>query len=161
MTLIFGTIFIVFTVILYIMFLRKDKAKLNKAFKKSRKSFIQNSIRIFAVFILIGLLQSFLSKEAVGGFLLEFTGVKGILAGLVAGSIMMGPAATGYPIAQYVFNNGGTVSLATAFLASWVMIGIITLSMEIKYLGKNFAIARNLFAIVSVIIIAIITGLLI
>ncbi|MGB9810881.1 MAG: hypothetical protein ACPLSN_03955, partial [Dictyoglomus turgidum] len=64
----------------------------------SLRMFIQNSIRIFAIFVIIGLLENFLSKEAVGNFLLNFSGLKGILLGDLIGAIMMGPIASGYPI---------------------------------------------------------------
>jgi uncharacterized membrane protein YraQ (UPF0718 family) len=152
--LITGLVMLFLTVGLYIVYLRRDRLKLKKAIKKGSKNFLQNSIRIFAVFIIIGVLQNFLSKESVGNFLLKFSGIKGILTGSITGAIMMGPVATGYPISGYLLENGASISLVSSFLASWVMIGIISISLEIKNLGKRFTLARNLFAFISIIIIA-------
>lgn len=154
--LIVGVALLILTVTLYFLYLRKDKDKLKKAIQKSSKNLIQNSIRIFTIFVIIGILQNFLSKESIGNFLLKFSGLKGILTGELVGSIMMGPVATGYPIGSYLLENGGTIALVTSFLASWVMIGIISISLEIKNFGKKFAIARNLSAFISIIIIALI-----
>ncbi|MGC8718309.1 MAG: hypothetical protein ACP5RW_09970 [bacterium] len=158
--LITGLVMLFLTVSLYIEYLRRDRLKLKKAFKKGLKNLLQNSIRIFAVFIIIGILENFLSKESVGNFLLKFSGIKGILIGSITGSIMMGPVATGYPISSYLLENGASISLVSSFLASWVMIGIISISLEIKNLGKKFALTRNLFAFISIIIIALLMEVL-
>ncbi len=154
--LITGIIMLVITVSLYGIYLHRDRVKLKKAINKGLRNLIQNSIRIFAIFVIIGVLQNFLSKESVGNFLLKFSGIKGIFTGTIVGAIMMGPVATGYPIGNYLLENSAPISLVSSFLASWVMIGIVSLSFEIKNLGKRFAIVRNIFAFISIIIIALI-----
>ena len=155
-----GIIMLTLTAGLYVIYLRNNRAKLKKAIQKGSKNLIQNSIRIFAIFVIIGILQNFLSKEAVSNFLIKFSGIKGIFTGTVTGAIMMGPVATGYPIGKYLLENGGTVALASSFLASWVMIGIISIPLELKNFGERFTITRNLFAFISVIIIALIMEVL-
>ncbi|MBC7320671.1 hypothetical protein H5T89_08490 [bacterium] len=157
---IIGIIILALTVGLYIIYLRKDKTKLKKAVQRGVKNLIQNSIRIFAIFVIIGILQNFLSKESVGNFLLKFSGIKGIFTGTIVGAIMMGPVATGYPISKYLLENMAPISLVTSFLASWVMIGFISISLEVKNFGKRFTVVRNLFAFISVIIIALIMEVL-
>jgi uncharacterized membrane protein YraQ (UPF0718 family) len=158
--LIIGIIIFTLTAFFYIYYLRKDKNKLKNSISKGSKNLAKNSIRIFAIFMILGILQNFLSKEAVGKFLLKFSGFKGIIAGALTGSVMMGPVVTGYPISNYLLQNGATYSLITAFLVSWVMIGIISITFEIKYLGKKFAITRNIFAFLSAIGIAYLIGVI-
>jgi len=155
-----GIMMLALTAGLYIIYLRNNRSKLKKAIQKGSKNLIQNSIRIFAIFVIIGILQNFLSKEAVSNFLIRFSGLKGVFAGAVTGAIMMGPVATGYPIGKYLLENGGTVALASSFLASWVMVGVISIPLELKNFGKRFTITRNLFAFISVIIIALIMEVL-
>lgn len=154
--LITGIVMLIITTGLYGVSLYKNKSKLKKTINKGFRSFIQNSIRIFAIFVIIGILQNFLSKEAVGNFLLKFSGIKGIFTGAIVGGIMMGPVATGYPIGNYLLENSVPISLVASFLASWVMIGIVSLSFEIKNFGKRFTIVRNIFAFISIIIIALV-----
>ncbi|GAB6188573.1 hypothetical protein JCM30566_03120 [Marinitoga arctica] len=153
--LIFGIIMLIFVIILYIQLkVKKGNKELKKAIKKGNKNLIQNSIRIFSIFLIIGILQNFLSPEKVGDFLLKFSGLKGIITGLFTGAIMMGPPASGYPIAQYLFQNNASVSLVSSFLLSWVMLGIIFITYELQNFGKKFTIIRNMFSVVSIIIIA-------
>jgi len=151
-----GIILFILTASLMVYFTLKDRKNSKKVVKLSLKIFFKNSIRMFSIFIIIGILQSFLSKENVSHFLLRFSGIKGILTGIFFGGIMMGPVATGYPIAAYILKNGGSISLVSAFLTSWVFIGIISISMEFRFLGKRFALLRNLFSIITIILISII-----
>ncbi len=152
--LITGFIMLALTICLYIVYLRKNKSKLNKILRKGTNNLTKNSIRIFAIFLIIGILQNFLTKESVGGFLLKFSGIKGIFAGIAVGSIMMGPIATGYPICSYLLQNGATISLISSFLAAWVMIGFISISLEFRYFGWKFTVVRNIFALISIIVIS-------
>jgi len=160
--LITGFILIGITIFFYAFFLFKnDNKKLKRSFKKGIKQFIKNSIRLFAVFVIIGLLQSFLSKESVANFLLKFQGFKGIIFGELTGAVMMGPVASGYPIGKYLLENGASISLISAFLLSWVLIGIVSISIEFKEFGVKFAISRNILTLVFIILISILMGILI
>lgn len=158
--LITGLILISISIVLYLTLFKKNNTeKIKKSLKKSIKIFIQNSVRIFLIFLIIGMLQSFLSKDSVGNFLLKFQGIKGVILGELTGSIMMGPVASGYPIAKYLFDNGAEVSLISAFLLSWVLIGFVSVSIEFKELGKRFALVRNIITLISIIIISMIMGI--
>ncbi|MBC7194764.1 MAG: hypothetical protein H5U37_03830 [Caldisericia bacterium] len=160
--LITGFILIGLTIFFYIfLFFKNDNKKLKRSVKKGIKQFIKNSIRLFAVFLIIGLLQSFLSKEAVANFLLKFQGFKGIIFGELTGAIMMGPVASGYPIGKYLVENGASISLISAFLLSWVLIGIVSISIEFKEFEVKFAISRNVLTLIFIILISILMEILI
>ena len=158
-TLIFGISFLAFVAFLYYIYLLRDKKKLKRSVNKGIKTLIKNSIRLFSIFLIIGILKEFLSKESVGNFLLNFQGFKGILSGFV-GAVMMGPPASGYPIGKYLLENGASYSLVSSFLASWVMLGIMAVSLEFKYLGIKFAIVRNIFTVLSIIVISLVIGVI-
>jgi len=158
-TLIFGISFLAFVAFLYYIYLSRDKKKLKRSVNKGIKTLIKNSIRLFSIFLIIGILKEFLSKESVGNFLLNFQGFKGILSGFV-GAVMMGPPASGYPIGKYLLENGASYSLVSSFLASWVMLGIIAVSLEFKYLGIKFAVVRNIFTVLSIIVISLVIGVI-
>jgi len=158
-TLIFGISFLAFVAFLYFIYLLRDKKKLKRSVNKGIKTLIKNSIRLFSIFLIIGILKEFLSKESVGNFLLNFQGFKGILSGFV-GAVMMGPPASGYPIGKYLLENGASYSLVSSFLASWVMLGIIAVSLEFKYLGIKFAVVRNIFTVLSIIVISLVIGVI-
>jgi uncharacterized membrane protein YraQ (UPF0718 family) len=156
-----GVILLVFVCILYALyFLKGDKAKLKTAAKKSVRMFLQNSVRLYSVFVIIALLEQFLSPQGVSQFLLKFKGILGVIVGELTGAVMMGPAASSYPIGQYLFAHSASVSLVASFLFTWVGIGVIALPMEFKFLGKKFTVLRNSFTFIAGIFLALIMGVL-
>lgn len=156
-----GIVLLALVLVLYfVYFLRGDKKKLKDASKKSVKILVQNSIRIFAIFVIIAILEKFLSPQAVSQFLLKFRGFVGIIAGALTGAVMMGPAATSYPLGQYLLAHNASYSLVTAFLFTWVGIGIVALPLEFKFLGKKFTLLRNSFTFIAAILIALIMGVI-
>jgi uncharacterized membrane protein YraQ (UPF0718 family) len=156
-----GIILLALVLVLYVVyFIRGDKKKLKDASKKSVKMLIQNSVRLFAIFVIIAILEKFLSPQAVSQFLLKFSGFTGIIVGALTGSIMMGPAATSYPIGQYLLSHSASYSLVAAFLFTWVGIGVVALPLEFKFLGKKFTLLRNSFTFIAAILIALIMGVL-
>ena len=157
-----GIILLAVVLVLYaVYFVKGDKGKLKDASKKSVKMFIQNSIRLFAIFTIIAILEKFLSPKAVSTFLLKFSGFNGIIVGALAGAVMMSPAATSYPLGQYLLSHNASVSLVSAFLLTWVGIGVVSIPLEFKSLGKKFTLLRNSFTFIAAILIALLMGVLI
>lgn len=154
-----GVILLAFVIALYVIyFVKGNKRKFKDASSKSVKMFFQNSVRLFAIFVIIAILEKFLSPQAVSQFLLKFRGFTGIIVGVITGSIMMGPAATSYPIGQYLLSNSANYSLVAAFLFTWVGIGVVALPLEFKFLGKKFTLLRNSFTFIAAIVIALLMG---
>lgn len=75
---------------------------------------------------------------------------------------LVGSVSAGTPITSYVFGGemliqGVSLIAVTAFLVSWVTVGLLQLPAESAILGKRFAIVRNLSAFILSIVVAMIT----
>ena len=89
---------------------------------------------------------------------------KNIISDSFLGSLV-GSISAGTPITSYIFGGellaqGISLLAVTAFLVSWVTVGIIQLPAESAILGKRFALLRNFTAFILAIIVAIITILI-
>ncbi len=82
------------------------------------------------------------------------------IIGSIMGSISIGTPATSYIFGGEMLTQGVGLISVTAFLVSWVTVGIIQLPAESAILGKKFAIFRNLSAFIFSIPVAIITVLI-
>jgi len=82
------------------------------------------------------------------------------LIGGIIGSISAGSPITSYIVGGEMLNNGIGLIAVTAFLVSWVTVGLVQLPAEAAILGKKFALLRNLTAFFLSIIVAIITVLI-
>lgn len=80
--------------------------------------------------------------------------------GSLLGSILAGNPITSYIISGELLKQGISLIAVTAFIVSWVTVGVIQLPAEIMLLGKKFAITRNVTAFFLAIIVAIITVLI-
>ena len=88
-----------------------------------------------------------------------FTGNKIIdpLTGASIGSISSGNPIISYILGGELLSKGVSLIAVTAFILSWVTVGIIQLPAESMMLGRKFAITRNIVSFVSSLIIAILT----
>lgn len=82
------------------------------------------------------------------------------LIGSVIGSISAGNPITSYIFGGELLKQGISLIAITAFLVSWVTVGIIQLPAESYILGRKFAILRNLTSFILSIIVAILTVLI-
>jgi uncharacterized membrane protein YraQ (UPF0718 family) len=78
---------------------------------------------------------------------------------------LIGSISAGNPITSYIFggemlSQGIGLIAVTAFIVSWVTVGLIQLPAESIILGRKFAILRNVTAFIFSILVAIITVLI-
>ncbi len=82
------------------------------------------------------------------------------LVGSMVGSISAGNPVTSYIFGGEMLKQGISLIAVTAFLVSWVTVGVIQLPAESVMLGKKFALLRNLISFIFAILAAIITVLI-
>ncbi len=80
------------------------------------------------------------------------------LVGAVVGGLAMGQVFVGYLVGGELVRNGLSLATAAALIVSWATVGLTFLPYEMRAYGNRFAIARNLLAFVSALIIAYVTA---
>ena len=80
-------------------------------------------------------------------------------AAAVVGSVTLIPGFVAFPMAAMLLKGGAGYMQIGAFISTLMMVGIVTLPVEIKYFGKKLAIYRNLLAFLFSFIVAYIIGL--
>lgn len=111
---------------------------------------------ILGTILLIGLISVLVPKSFYLSIFSKNSFVDSFIGGLV-GSISAGNPLTSYIFGGEMLSQGVGLIAITAFLVSWVTVGLIQLPAESAILGKKFAIFRNISAFALSIIVAIIT----
>ncbi len=128
---------------------------MKKSLIKTLNNFKSSIPIIIGVFLLVNLLNSLLHnfyfKVFTGNYLLD------PLMGSLAGSISFGIPITSYIVGGELLKEGVSLLAVTAFILAWSTVGIAMLPLEISYLGKKFAIYRNMINFFFSIILAILT----
>ena len=76
------------------------------------------------------------------------------------GAILHIPSLISFPLAASLLENGASVTSVAVFITTLTMIGIVTLPLEIKELGRKIALLRNGISFIGAIIIGIIMGII-
>ncbi|MBW2091182.1 MAG: permease, partial [Deltaproteobacteria bacterium] len=138
----------------FVVALIRDRGKTKQSLGVAVNSFIRILPPVLSIIIIIGLLLAFVSPEQVSRFIGEQAGFGGILATALLGAILHIPAILSFPLAASLLQSGVSITTVATFITTLTMIGVLTLPLEIKELGKKMAILRNGLSFVIAIAIA-------
>lgn len=120
-----------------------DREAAAQAFRSGSRQ-IRNLLPVtIGVIFLAGLFTAFLSEELLSSF---FSGSLwwDSLRGASFGSVFAGNPISSYIIGGKLLELGVSLGAVTAFICSWVTVGLLQLPAEIAALGWKFAVVRNL-----------------
>ncbi len=138
----------------------KDKKRTVQALRIAVKSLIDILLMVFVIIIFIGLMLGLVPPGEISRFIGEQTGLRGILLVGVLGAVMHIPSLFSFPLAASLLEKGASIGAVAAFITTLTMIGVVTLPLEMKELGKEMAFLRNALGFVTAIAIALIMGAL-
>jgi len=82
------------------------------------------------------------------------------ILGALAGSVAFGIPVTSYIAGGELLQKGVSLLAVTAFILAWATVGLAMLPIEIKFLGRRFAILRNGLNFINSIVIAILVTII-
>lgn len=154
-----------FTIILYVLaigllFLSflKDRNKTKMALKKAWKSFENILPQFLSILIIIGIMLAVLSAETISKLIGQQSGWFGMVIASFIGSITLIPGFVAFPLASALLKSGAGFMQIAVFISTLMMVGIVTIPVEIKYFGKKATILRNVSAFIFSYIVAIAIG---
>lgn len=136
----------------------KDKQKTYKALKKAYKSFMNILPKFLGVILLVGIMLAIFSTEQITEIMGKESGLLGTVLSAVVGSITLIPGFVAFPMAKTLLNNGAGYMQIAAFVSTLMMVGIMTMPIEIEYFGKKMTFIRNGFAFLFSFVVAYIVG---
>lgn len=155
----------IFTIALYVLavfFLVlsfiKDKKKTKLALAKAWKSFENILPQFLSILVIIGILLAVLSPETISRLIGRQSGWLGMLLASIVGSITLIPGFVAFPLASALLKSGAGFMQIAVFISTLMMVGIVTIPVEIKYFGKKSSIARNVLAYIFSFVVALAIG---
>ena len=131
-------------------------SKYKLAFKQTLNNFKNSLPLLMGVIFLIAFLTNLISSELLDKILVGNELVDTFITATI-GSILAGNPINSYIIGSELLVWGVSLTAVTAFIISWVTVGIVQLPAEALLLGKKFALVRNILCFFSVILIAFLT----
>ena len=129
--------------------------KFSEAIRKAAKTMNTVFPMIVGILILISLFDILIPPSS---YQLVFRGtILDPIIGAILGSVVAGNPVNSYIISGDLLKQGISLITVTAFLISWVTVGVIQLPAEIEFMGKKFALIRNLSAFILSLLVALLT----
>jgi len=137
-----------------------NKSLLVDATRSSARQFVNLLPILIGVVLLIGLFTAFVSEDWLTSV---FSGSVTLdtLWGACFGSIFAGNPINSYVIGGELLKYGVSLFAVTAFIVTWVTVGLVQLPAEIAAFGRRFALLRNGLSFVLAIPIAFLTVLVV
>jgi uncharacterized membrane protein YraQ (UPF0718 family) len=137
---------------------KKSPEKTLLAIKKSQKSLFTILPQFIAILLFVGIMLALVDRTVIQSLLGYDSGWKGVGIASVIGSITLIPGFLAFPMAAMLLKSGAGYMQIAAFISTLMMVGVITLPLEIKYFGKKFSFLRNSLAFAFSFIVALIIG---
>ncbi len=132
---------------LFVLSWARDREKTLQALRKGLKSLEALLPQLIAVLVIISVGLALFDAEAITSYLGPSTGLAGVLAAAVLGSVTLIPGFVAFPLAGQLLSNGAGVLQIATFVSTLMMVGVVTLPVEMSYFGRRTAITRNLAAL--------------
>ncbi len=146
--------------IFLIISLVKSRQKTRQALLKAWLSFKNIIPMLLGVIFLVGLILSLLDTEIISRIIGENSGPLGVMLASLIGAVTLIPGFIAFPTAALLLEGGAGYIQIAAFVQTLMMVGVVTLPMEIKYFSKKAAILRNVISFVLSIGVAYLIGLI-
>jgi uncharacterized membrane protein YraQ (UPF0718 family) len=139
------TLYIIVALALVVSIVR-DRRKTVLALRKAWKAFEGILPQFLVVLVLIAMILAVLDTATISRLIGSRSGVWGILGASLIGAITLIPGFIAFPAAAALLAGGAGVVQIAAFVSSLMMVGIVTLPMEMRYFCRRVAITRNMLA---------------
>jgi len=136
----------------------KNRDKTRMALVKAWRAFENILPQLLSILIIIGLALAILTPQTISSLLGTSSGFWGVMAAALIGSVTLIPGFVAFPLAAALLNNGAGYMQIAAFVSTLMMVGIVTIPLEIKTMGKRATILRNVAAFVFSLISAVVIG---
>ena len=106
------------------------------------------------VFILLGLLDTWVPREKVVTHLGLGSGMRGLSLAVILGAVAAGPLYGAFPVSAVMMKKGASFFNIMVFIGAWATLKIPLFLFETQFLGGMFSVTRWLCSLVGIILIA-------
>lgn len=124
----------------------KDADRTALALARARRTFLSILSPLITVLLLVALALTALPPELLLKIMGEESGLGGVLAASIAGSVTLVPGFAAFPMGKMLLENGAGIAQIGVLISTLMMVGAVTLPLERALFGWRASLARNLLA---------------
>ena len=155
-----STIVLIISALLLFLSFLKDRKKTLASLKVALNVAKRLLPSIAAIILLVGIMVGFVPPHWVARSIGTQSGALGVLIATFIGAVLFIPAIIAFPLAKSFVDMGAGTMATAAFISTLTMVGFVFIPLEIKELGKKFALTRNAMSLIAAVIIAFFVGVI-
>jgi hypothetical protein len=147
------------TAIAIVASLLANRRKTLAGMRRGLRMFVSLLPTLVAVLAAVSLLMAAV-RPATLERLLGGGGPLPFVAALIVGSIALIPGFIAFPLAGLLKDHGASTAVLAAFITTLLMVGVVTLPIEMRFFGRRIAVWRNLLAFAGAVVVALVMTLI-
>ena len=92
------------------------------------------------------MVMSVFDHQTISRLLGQTSGWVGVILSATVGAITLVPGFVAFPTAALLLESGAGIMQIGAFVSALMMVGVVTLPVEVSYFGRKLSLVRNLLA---------------
>lgn len=138
----------------------KNKEKTKTALIKACKSFENIMPQFLTIIIIVGIMLALIDTNTITKFIGDESGIFGVFLSNVLGSIVMMPTFVAFSMGNTLLKSGAGYAQVAGLISTLTLVGVMTFSLEAKYIGKKAAFYRNFLAFLFSFVVAFFMGVI-
>ena len=103
---------------------------------------------LLGVVLLMGLFETYVTEDMLKSIFSGNT-FSDTLIGTFVGGVSVGNPVVSYILGGELLEGGISLYAVTAFILSWVTLGVIQLPLEWQLFGRRFTVVRNVLSVIA------------
>ncbi len=145
-------------VLIYSFF--KDRSKTRQGLRIAYRTIGRLLPMMVGILLVVALIMGFIDKQFISSWLGSARNGWNVVIAALLGSVLMIPSIVGFPLAASLLLKGASMTAIATFITTLTMIGVVTLPLEIKEMGRHFALLRNGLSLIIAVVIGLLIGAL-
>jgi uncharacterized membrane protein YraQ (UPF0718 family) len=139
----------------------RDRKKTKLALGKAWMSLESILPQFVGIILLISIMLAFLTPAMITRVVGRNTGFGGMLLTSAIGAVTLIPGFIAFPLAKSLVALGAGIPQIAVLVSTLMMVGVVTMPVEIRYFGKRAAFTRNGLAYVASFLVAWVIGVVV
>lgn len=132
----------ILTVILFALARRRRDGSERRGLKMAWTAARRTAILLLLAFAIVGYVNVLSPQDLVQRWIGPQSGLRGLLIGELVGMILPGGPYAVFPLIATLYGAGAGLGPAITIIVSWAMLGLVSVSFELSFMGWRFTLVR-------------------
>ena len=132
----------ILALVLFVIALRRGDDSHRRGVVMAWQAGRRTAVLLLLAFVIVGYVNVLAPQNLVQAWIGPRSGLRGLMLAEVVGMILPGGPYTVFPLIATLYAAGAGLGPAVTMIVAWTMLGLISVSFELSFLGWRFTAVR-------------------